>query len=122
MQHDLSRKPARSLKIGVSRAAEPEVALAEIAAQLRGGTSSFIFLLVPGRMCPETLAAALPGKLLRAIEKSNRIMAEDIIRESGYMLPQSENSVRFLKSLLSGGMEGLPAEAVEKLIRAIDAD
>ena len=63
MQNDLSRKPARSLKIGVSRAADPEVALAEIAAQLRGGTPSFIFLLVPGRMCPETLAAALPGSL-----------------------------------------------------------
>ena len=61
-------------------------------------------------------------KLLRAIEKSNRIMAEDIIRESGYMLPQSENSLRFLKSLLSGGMESLPAEAAEKLIRAIEAD
>ena len=70
----------------------------------------------------EGMAAALPGKLLRAIENSNRIMAEDIIRESGYMLPQSENSVRFLKSLLSGGMEGMPAEAAEKLIRAIDAD
>jgi hypothetical protein len=38
------------------------------------------------------------------------------------MLPQSENSLRFLKSLLSGGIEGLPAEAAEKLIRAIDAD
>jgi hypothetical protein len=33
--------------------------------------------------------AGLPGKLAKAIEKSNRIMAEDIIRESGYMLPQS---------------------------------
>ena len=28
----------------------------------------------------EGMAAALPGKLLRAIEKSNRIMAEDIVR------------------------------------------
>jgi hypothetical protein len=35
-----------------------------------------------------------------AIEKSNRIMAEDINREAGYMLPQSENAMAFLHSLL----------------------
>ena len=39
------------------------MALAEIGAQLRGGTPSFIFLLVPGRMSPEALAEALPGSL-----------------------------------------------------------
>jgi Fe-S-cluster-containing hydrogenase component 2 len=68
----------------------------------------------------EAMAAALPGKLLKAIEKSSRIMAEDIIREAGYMLPQSDNSLNFLKSLLESDMEGLPREAVEKLIRAFD--
>ena len=68
----------------------------------------------------EAMAAALPGKLLKAIEKSSRIMAEDIIREAGYMLPQSDNSLNFLKSLLESDMEGLPREAVEKLIHAFD--
>ena len=68
----------------------------------------------------EAMAAALPGKLLKAIEQSSRIMAEDIIREAGYMLPQSDNSLNFLKSLLESDMEGLPREAAEKLIRAFD--
>jgi Fe-S-cluster-containing hydrogenase component 2 len=48
----------------------------------------------------ENIVAGLPGKLAVAIEKSNHIMAEDIIREAGYMLPQSENAQEFLQSLL----------------------
>jgi len=40
----------------------------------------------------EGIASGLSGKLAVAIEKSNHIMAEDIIREAGYMLPQSNNA------------------------------
>ncbi len=70
----------------------------------------------------EQIAAELPGKLAKAIEKSNRIMAEDLIREAGYMLPQSENTRDFLQSLLlqRQQMEGFPKEAVEKLIKAFN--
>lgn len=67
----------------------------------------------------ESIAAGLPGKLALVIEKSNRIMAEDIIREAGYMLPQSENTTGFLQSLLAHEQaEGFPKEAVENLIQA----
>ncbi|MFY9433010.1 MAG: ferritin family protein [Thermacetogeniaceae bacterium] len=66
----------------------------------------------------ENIAAGLSGKLAKAIEKSNRIMAEDIIREAGYMLPQSQNTKNFLESLLGQDSEGFPREAVEKLIDA----
>jgi rubrerythrin/Fe-S-cluster-containing hydrogenase component 2 len=69
----------------------------------------------------ENIAAGLPGKLAAAIEKSNHIMAEDIIREAGYMLPQSENAKVFLQSLLDDKHpEGLPKETVEKLIKAFN--
>lgn len=65
----------------------------------------------------ENIAAGLPGKLAIAVEKSNRIMAEDIIREAGYMLPQSQNSINFLQSLLEGKQtEGFPLEVVNKLL------
>jgi len=67
----------------------------------------------------ESIAAGLPGKLAKAIEKSNRIMAEDIIREAGFMLPQSQNTINFLKSLLDKDLEGIPRESVEKLIKAL---
>jgi rubrerythrin/Fe-S-cluster-containing hydrogenase component 2 len=68
----------------------------------------------------ENIAAGLPGKLAAAIEKSNHIMAEDIIREAGYMLPQSDNAQRFLQSLLdNSSSDGFPKEAVERLIELL---
>lgn len=68
----------------------------------------------------ENIANGLPGKLARAIEKSNQIMAEDIIREAGYMLPQSENVNIFLQSLLEKEQpDGFPKEIVEKLIEIL---
>jgi len=68
----------------------------------------------------EAIAAALPGRLAAAVEKSSRIMAEDLIRESGYMLPQSGNVHEFLTSLLASPQpEGFPAEAVTKLLDRI---
>jgi len=74
-------------------------------------------LLLRSKSQQENLAAGLAGKLALAIEKSNRIMAEDILREAGYMLPQSENSVDFLQSLLGDKQaEDFPVEAVKKLV------
>jgi rubrerythrin/Fe-S-cluster-containing hydrogenase component 2 len=69
----------------------------------------------------EMIAAGLPGKLAAAIEKSNHIMAEDLIREAGYMLPQSDNALGFLKSLINQQQsEGFPKEVAEKLLEAFD--
>ena len=45
-------------------------------------------ILMRSKSEQEMIAAGLPGKLAVAIEKSNHIMAEDIIREAGYMLPE----------------------------------
>lgn len=71
----------------------------------------------------ENIAAALPGKLAAAMEKSNRIMAEDIIREAGYMLPQSGNARAFLESLLRGQSgEDFPRAALEKLLSLLKAN
>jgi rubrerythrin len=68
----------------------------------------------------ENIASGLPGKLAAAIEKSNHILAEDIIREAGYMLPQSDNVQDFLRSLLDSKQEeGFPLEAVERLIELL---
>ncbi|WP_262429046.1 ferritin family protein [Paratissierella segnis] len=69
----------------------------------------------------ENIAAGLSGKLAYAIEKSNRIMAEDIIREAGYMLPQSENTKEFLQSLLDKDYpERFPKDAVKKLLESLN--
>lgn len=70
----------------------------------------------------QAVAAALPGKLAAAVEKSNRIMAEDLLRESGYMLPQSRNVLDFLLSLLASPQpEGFPIGTVKKLLERLEA-
>lgn len=56
-------------------------------------------------------------QLAKAIQLSNRIMAEDLLREAGYMLPQSENVQTLLQSLLDAPpLEDFPTEVVEKLL------
>ncbi|NLV86182.1 MAG: 4Fe-4S binding protein [Clostridiales bacterium] len=65
----------------------------------------------------EGMAAALSGALAAAIEKSCRIQAEDIIREAGYMLPQSGNSRGFFKKLVDNPpSDDFPKAVAEKLL------
>jgi len=60
---------------------------------------------------------AIEVNLAKAIKLSNRYMSEDILREAGYMLPQSENVEALLKSLLDIEQpEGFPKLAVEELL------
>ncbi len=68
--------------------------------------------LVRSKSIQENIAAGLSGRLARAIEKSNRIMAADIIREAGYMLPQSDNTREFLNGLNID----FPSEKIQKLL------
>jgi hypothetical protein len=59
-------------------------------------------------------------QLANALSKSNRLMAEDLIREAGYMLPQSENVQHLLKSLLDEPQtEDFPKEVVNKLLEKL---
>ncbi len=69
----------------------------------------------------EAVASALPGALAAAVEKSNHIMAEDLIREAGYMLPQSGNVRALLTRLLKDHTEdGFPRDAVETLLQKLE--
>jgi len=68
----------------------------------------------------ESIAAGLPGPLAAAFEKSCRIQAEDIIREAGYMLPQSGNAHEFLKKLIENPPSAdFPKETAEKLLQLL---
>ncbi|HWQ52012.1 MAG TPA: ferritin family protein [Terriglobales bacterium] len=76
--------------------------------------------LMSGKCAQEGLASSLPGRLAAALGRSNRIMAEDLIREAGYMLPQSKNTKEFLEGLLERKQDnGFPREAVEKLLHML---
>lgn len=56
-------------------------------------------------------------QLSKAIAMSNRIMAEDLLREAGFMLPQSSEALNLIKTLVeSEKSESFPKETTEKLI------
>ena len=60
------------------------------------------------------------AQLMEAVAMSNRLMAEDILREDGYMLPQSDNTHRMLQMLVDNPPgEGFPVEAAKELLKLI---
>jgi rubrerythrin/Pyruvate/2-oxoacid:ferredoxin oxidoreductase delta subunit len=59
-------------------------------------------------------------RLMQAIAKSARLMGEDILREAGYMLPQSANARNLLTNLITNPpSETFPIDAAEKLLTLI---
>lgn len=78
-------------------------------------------VILESKVSQEHIASGISGRLAEAIEKSNRIMAEDIIREAGYMLPQSRNVIEILHSLVDEKhAEDFPIESVIKLINLLN--
>ena len=62
-------------------------------------------------------------QLAEALSMSNRLMDEDVLREAGYMLPQSKNVIAFLESLLGSSQPNdFPKESVEKLIKLLNSN
>lgn len=60
-------------------------------------------------------------RFLKALIHSNKIMVEDIMREAGYMLPQSSNSNKFLGYLLNQKND-LDKEIVKKLMDMLEVN
>ncbi len=57
--------------------------------------------------------------VLKALEKSLRIVAEDAAREAAYMLPQSAAVLHLIDEILSGGHAGFAGEFPEKELREL---
>ena len=73
--------------------------------------------LIQSKNQAEQIAAGLPDALSAAVEKSSRLMAEDLCREAGFMLPQSENARALLEKIRA--YPGIPADVVDTLLRTI---
>lgn len=73
--------------------------------------------LVQNKAKAENIASQLPEVLAVAIEKSSRLMAEDLCREAGFMLPQSANTLEFLESIR--GYPDIPVDIVNALLDSI---
>ena len=54
--------------------------------------------------------------LMKAVRRSERLMGEDLIRETGYLLPQSGEVRRMLESFIANPPEGFPVEAAKELL------
>ena len=58
-------------------------------------------------------------RLMKAVAKSERLVAEDIMREAGYMLPQGNNAHELLEELIAKSPDGFPVETAKKLLNMI---
>ena len=68
----------------------------------------------------ERIGETMADPLARAVARSSRAIAEDIARESGFMLPQSDEVRAFLEAALAEEKgEGFPAESVKKLLETL---
>ena len=81
------------------------------------GVRDALRVVIDSKTEAELVSSKVDGRLARAIEKSSRLMAEDLCRESGYMLPQSANARAFLEQILS--YPDIPADIVESLLKTI---
>ena len=86
------------------------------------------FALAEGKSWQEKIALQLAEtaetdglyRLMTAFAKSVRLVNEDLLRESGYMLPQSANARQLLKELVKNPpSDDFPAEAAEELLKLI---
>jgi Fe-S-cluster-containing hydrogenase component 2 len=79
---------------------------------------------VQQELIAEAIAAvsksAVTKQFAKAIAKSNRLMAEDILRESGYMLPQSNKVHELLKTMLENTTPDFPKDTVKLLLSKLN--
>ncbi|MCR4766282.1 MAG: 4Fe-4S binding protein [Bacteroidaceae bacterium] len=72
------------------------------------------------RQMADATASDTENRLMRAVSCSSRVMAEDLMREAGYMLPQSEESFKFLQSLVNNPPSAdFPIEVAKELLATI---
>lgn len=97
--------------------AQQKKADAVIAAQRALAKSKIQQLKIAEAIAAESDSAAT-RQLAKALAQSNRLMAEDIFREAGYMLPQSQEARELLASLLTdtSASADFPKDAVEFLL------
>ena len=114
---------AKCIGCGACADACPSAAISMVPAQMppqqpkEDQVTSALRSLIHSKNQAEALAAHLPGALSAAVEKSSRLMAEDLCREAGFMLPQSGNAKAFLERIRT--YPDVPLSEVEMLLSTI---
>lgn len=87
-----------------------------------------LFNLADSKSVQEGIASAIAAtnvdpivrQLANAIKMSNRLLAEDLLRESGYLLPQGESTMIFLERLLETTEDkDFPYDKTKRLIEIL---
>ena len=95
------------------KTAEVTATLNELAASKSQGE-------VMAKQIAESTDKAGLKRLMMAVSKSERLIAEDIVREAGFMLPQSGNAHELLEELIANPpTSGFPVETARKLTEII---
>jgi len=91
----------------------------EVVAALQALAASKVTQEAVARQITGSTDNAITKQFAEAIAHSNLRMAEDLYRESGYMLAQSEQAHELLETLRTSADPDLPIEAVEKLLERL---
>ena len=67
----------------------------------------------------ETTDSDVLKRLAIGIKKSTRLVSEDVMREAGYMLPQSRIAQDMLGRLILNPPEGFPVKAAQRILELI---
>ncbi len=87
---------------------------------LKGIAASKTLTEQAARQISEEAGSDTLARLMKAVGCSSRVMAEDLLREAGYMLPQSENICQMLEALVANPPAAdFPVEAARKLLNRI---
>ena len=87
---------------------------------LKGIAASKTLTEQAARQIAEQTGSDTLARLMKAVGCSSRLMAEDLLREAGYMLPQSENIRQMLEALVANPPAAdFPVEAARKLLNRI---
>ena len=87
---------------------------------LKGIAASKTLTEQAARQIAEQTGSDTLARLMKAVGCSSRLMAEDLLREAGYMLPQSENIRQMLEALVANPPAAdFPVEAAQKLLNRI---
>ena len=63
--------------------------------------------------------SAVTRQFAEAVARSNRHMSEDLVRESGYMLPQSKEVRKLLEAMLEKAQADFPKDAAKLLLEKL---
>lgn len=92
-----------AVKAALRVLSDSKVKQAQVANQIAAETDNFVL-----------------RQLAQALRQSNTLMAEDLLRESGYLLPQSDNVQALLQQQLEAEQpDDFPRETVEKLLTTL---